>query len=72
MMALFRASRRIGHAVRDRRTTTARPRWSSTSGEHLEGVFVFEIIDDQITNLYAMRNPDKLVGITVPRTISRS
>ena len=40
--------------------------------EKLEGVFVFEIIEDQITNLYAMRNPDKLVGITVPRVISRS
>ena len=35
-------------------------------GEHLEGVFVFEMIDDKITNLYAMRNPDKLAGITNP------
>ncbi len=40
-------------------------------GDHLEGLFVFEVIDDKITNLYAMRNPDKLTGITVPRTISR-
>jgi hypothetical protein len=31
----------------------------------------FEIIDDVITNLYAMRNPDKLTGITIPRAISR-
>ena len=28
-------------------------------------------IDGQITNLYAMRNPDKLTGITIPRAISR-
>jgi hypothetical protein len=41
-------------------------------GEKLEGVFVFEVIDDVITNLYAMRNPDKLAGVTIPRTISRS
>jgi RNA polymerase sigma-70 factor (ECF subfamily) len=32
---------------------------------------VFEILDGKITNLYAMRNPDKLAGITIPRTISR-
>ncbi|MCV7282661.1 RNA polymerase sigma factor SigJ [Mycolicibacterium flavescens] len=41
------------------------------TGEHLEGLFVFEVIDDKITNLYAMRNPDKLTGITTPRRISR-
>jgi len=41
------------------------------NGDKLEGVFVFEIIDGEITNLYAMRNPDKLAGITIPREISR-
>ena len=41
------------------------------SGNHLEGVFLVEIIDGKITNFYAMRNPDKLVAIAVPRTISR-
>jgi RNA polymerase sigma-70 factor (ECF subfamily) len=41
------------------------------SADHLEGVFLVEIIDDKITNLYAMRNPDKLVALTVPRQISR-
>jgi RNA polymerase sigma-70 factor, ECF subfamily len=41
------------------------------SGDHLEGVFLIEIIDGKITNFYAMRNPDKLVAITVPREISR-
>lgn len=43
-----------------------------SDGDKLEGVFVFEVIDDVITNLYAMRNPDKLAGITIPREISRS
>jgi RNA polymerase sigma-70 factor, ECF subfamily len=41
------------------------------SGDHLEGVFLVEIIDDKITNFYAIRNPDKLVALTVPRQISR-
>jgi RNA polymerase sigma-70 factor (ECF subfamily) len=41
------------------------------TGDHLEGVFVFEVTEDKITNLYAMRNPDKLAGITIPRVISR-
>jgi RNA polymerase sigma-70 factor, ECF subfamily len=40
-------------------------------GDVLEGVFLVEIIDDKITNLYAMRNPDKLSAFAVPRTISR-
>ena len=40
-------------------------------GDHLEGVFLVEIIDGKITNFYAMRNPDKLVGITIPREITR-
>jgi RNA polymerase sigma-70 factor (ECF subfamily) len=41
------------------------------SGDQLEGVFLVEIIDGKITHLYAMRNPDKLAGITIPRAISR-
>jgi RNA polymerase sigma-70 factor, ECF subfamily len=41
------------------------------SGDHLEGVFLIEIIDGKITNFYAMRNPDKLVAVTAPRRISR-
>ncbi len=30
--------------------------------DQLEGVFTVEIVDGKITNFYAMRNPDKLVG----------
>ena len=41
------------------------------NGDQLEGVFLIEISDGKITHFYAMRNPDKLTGITVPRTISR-
>ena len=41
------------------------------SGDHLEGIFLVEIIEGKITNFYAIRNPDKLAAIAVPRAISR-
>ena len=41
------------------------------SGDHLEGIFLVEISEGKITNFYAIRNPDKLAAIAVPREISR-
>ncbi len=41
------------------------------NGEHLEGVFLVEVTEGLISHFYAMRNPDKLVGIAIPREISR-
>ncbi|WP_329191921.1 MULTISPECIES: RNA polymerase sigma factor SigJ [unclassified Streptomyces] len=41
------------------------------SGERLEGVFLIETDDGKITHFYAMRNPDKLLAVAVPRRISR-
>ncbi|WP_156448309.1 RNA polymerase sigma factor SigJ [Mycobacterium sp. NAZ190054] len=41
------------------------------TGDTLEGVMLFEVIDDKITNLYTMRNPDKLTGVTIPRKLTR-
>jgi RNA polymerase sigma-70 factor (ECF subfamily) len=40
--------------------------------DHLEGVFTMEVVDDRITNVYAIRNPDKLVTAATARAISRS
>jgi RNA polymerase sigma-70 factor, ECF subfamily len=40
-------------------------------GERFEGVITVEIIDGKITHFYAMRNPDKLVGIDIRREIRR-
>jgi len=40
-------------------------------GDNLEGVVTFEVVDGRITNFYAMRNPEKLAGVKVPRQISR-
>jgi RNA polymerase sigma-70 factor (ECF subfamily) len=39
--------------------------------DNLEGVITVEVIDGKITNFYAMRNPDKLASVMVPRQISR-
>ncbi|BBZ02960.1 RNA polymerase sigma24 factor [Mycolicibacterium chitae] len=39
--------------------------------DHLEGVITAELVDGKIVHLYAMRNPDKLVNVAVPRQISR-
>ncbi|WP_059017040.1 RNA polymerase sigma-70 factor [Mycobacterium sp. M26] len=36
-----------------------------------DSVFLIEVIDGKITNFYAMRNPEKLASVTVPREISR-
>jgi RNA polymerase sigma-70 factor (ECF subfamily) len=40
-------------------------------GDHTEGVFLIEIIDGKITNVYAVRNPDKLAALSVSRQIGR-
>lgn len=40
-------------------------------GDHLDGVLLIEITAGWITNFYAIRNPDKLLTVTVPRQISR-
>ncbi|MBX7434727.1 RNA polymerase sigma-70 factor [Mycobacterium sp. Y57] len=41
------------------------------TGDHLEGVVSFEVVDGKIANFYAMRNPEKLATVTVPRPIGR-
>jgi RNA polymerase sigma-70 factor (ECF subfamily) len=66
---------RLGQKLPDVRIQTAvynsAPAVVVYSGDHLEGVFLVEIVDGKITHFYAMRNPDKLAGITIPRAISR-
>ena len=66
---------RLGQKLPDVRIETAvynsAPAVVVYSGDHLEGVFLVEVIDGKITHFYAMRNPDKLAGITIPRAISR-
>lgn len=66
---------RLGQKLPDVRIQTAvynsAPAIVVYSGGHLEGVFLVEISDGKITHFYAMRNPDKLAGITIPRAITR-
>jgi len=40
-------------------------------GDSFEGVITVEITDGKISHFYAMRNPDKLGGVDIPREISR-
>jgi RNA polymerase sigma-70 factor, ECF subfamily len=40
-------------------------------GESFEGIITVEITDGRISHFYAMRNPDKLAGVDIPREISR-
>ncbi|MGW2956198.1 RNA polymerase subunit sigma [Streptomyces eurythermus] len=42
------------------------------SEDRPEGVFLIEITDAAVTGVYAVRNPDKLAAVTLPRRISRS
>jgi RNA polymerase sigma-70 factor, ECF subfamily len=40
-------------------------------GDSFEGIITIEITDGRISHFYAMRNPDKLAGVDIPREISR-
>jgi RNA polymerase sigma-70 factor (ECF subfamily) len=66
---------RLGQKLPDVRIETAvynsAPAVVVYSGGHLEGVFLVEVVDGKITHFYAIRNPDKLTGIAVPRAITR-
>ncbi|KKW62906.1 RNA polymerase sigma-70 factor [Mycolicibacterium elephantis] len=41
-------------------------------GDSFEGVITVEITDGRISHFYAMRNPEKLAAIDIPREIARS
>ena len=40
-------------------------------GDSFEGVITIEVTGGRISHFYAMRNPDKLAGVDVPREITR-
>ncbi|MGE5693696.1 MAG: RNA polymerase sigma-70 factor [Candidatus Sericytochromatia bacterium] len=40
-------------------------------GDSFEGIVTVEISEGRISHFYAMRNPEKLVGVDVPREVSR-
>jgi RNA polymerase sigma-70 factor, ECF subfamily len=72
LTALFRvAAERMPDVRFETAVYNSSPAMVVYNGDVLEGVFLIEIVDGRISNFYAMRNPDKLVGIAVPRAISR-
>jgi RNA polymerase sigma-70 factor (ECF subfamily) len=71
MVGLFRYAQRRPEMRFETAVYNSAPGFIVYNGDQLEGVFLVEIIDGKITNFYAMRNPDKLAAIAVPRTISR-
>jgi RNA polymerase sigma-70 factor (ECF subfamily) len=52
-------------------TCNSAPAFMVYSGDRLDLVVTVETVDDKISKFYAIRNPDKLAAIAVPRTISR-
>jgi RNA polymerase sigma-70 factor (ECF subfamily) len=40
-------------------------------GDSFEGIITVEVTDGRISHFYAMRNPDKLLGVDIPREITR-
>ena len=71
IIGLFRYGQKLPDVRIETAVYNSAPAVVVYSGDHLEGVFLVEVIDRKITNFYAMRNPDKLAGISVPRTITR-
>ena len=71
LMKLFRAGRQMPGVRIEMANCNNAPAIVAYSDGHVKGVYLLEIIDSKITNLYAIRNPDKLAAVTVPRQISR-
>ena len=71
IIGLFRIGQKIPGARIETAVYNSAPAVVVYTGDQLEGVFLVEVTDGKITHFYAMRNPDKLVGIAIPRTISR-
>ncbi|MGX9787647.1 RNA polymerase sigma-70 factor [Mycobacterium sp. MMS18-G62] len=71
IMGLFRYGQRMPEMRFEMVNCNNAPAVVVYTGDQLEGVFLVEIIDGKITHFYAMRNPDKLAAIAVPREISR-
>ncbi|MUL49907.1 RNA polymerase sigma-70 factor [Mycobacterium sp. CBMA293] len=71
VLGLLRGAANFPDARIDLATYNNAPALVLYLGEHIEGVISIEIEDGQISNFYAMRNPDKLGGVLVERAIGR-
>ncbi|MEU4704154.1 RNA polymerase sigma factor SigJ [Nonomuraea dietziae] len=70
VMELFRVGRLPDSRIEMVNCNNA-PTMAAYDGDQLVGVCLFEVGDGKITNFYVIRNPDKLLALTVPRQISR-
>jgi RNA polymerase sigma-70 factor, ECF subfamily len=52
-------------------TCNSAPAFMVYSGDRLDLVITVETVDDKISKFYAIRNPDKLTAIAIPRSIRR-
>ncbi|MGV0811991.1 RNA polymerase sigma-70 factor [Mycolicibacterium boenickei] len=71
LVGLFRATERVPGLSFEMIACNGEPAVMIRSDAGMEGVFTVEVIDGKITHFYAMRNPDKLTGVDIPREISR-
>ncbi|MGK8489284.1 RNA polymerase sigma-70 factor [Nocardia asiatica] len=71
VMAIFHLRQRTPDMRIEMVNCNNTPAMVAYSGDHLEGVFLIEIVADKITDFYVIRNPDKLAAVTIPRTITR-
>ncbi|MFF8605491.1 RNA polymerase sigma factor SigJ [Streptomyces sp. NPDC015346] len=71
LVNLFHMGRAVPGLRVERVNCNNAPALVAYRGDHLEGVFLIEITDGEITHIYVIRNPDKLLTLTVPRQISR-
>lgn len=71
IITLFRMRQRLPDVRFETVNCNNAPAVAIYTGDHLEAVFLVEIIDGKVTNLYAVRNPDKLAAIAIPRIIRR-
>jgi RNA polymerase sigma-70 factor (ECF subfamily) len=71
VLGLMRGAAERAEARVDLATYNNAPALVLYLGEQLEGVITVEITDGKISHFYAMRNPDKLAAVTIPRAITR-
>ena len=71
LVDLFRAGQRTPDLRLEMVNCNNAPALVAHSGDHMEAVLLLEITAGKITNFYAIRNPTKLLAMTVPRRISR-
>ncbi len=71
LASLFQKGRALADLRIEKVTCNHAPALVVRRGDRLEGVFLIEIADDAITHVYAVRNPEKLRTLAVPRRISR-